>query len=143
MKLTIENIIVKELQTSSEEVMKSDDLEWLQTIRFALNGILVNLNGLIDGFELKYSYEGVSGNYHWLLKVKKKKRLYGLMHETIKHRISQLKKIEKERKQKSVEKILIEKLKENTDIELFKKLAKEAELAATQFELKAKEEIYT
>ncbi len=132
MQTTLNNIVVKELKTSSSEVRKSQDIEGLKMLKIELDTILGDINYQIDKYNCEYTQKLISGNYDWLVKAKRKKRLYGAVSQLIQNRIGFLRSKEKQQKQDSFLNIFFEKVKENIDEELFSKLVDEAILECTK-----------
>lgn len=126
-------ITIKELNITTQDIEKSENLDELKMLKIKLDFLIGRFSNQLEEYKLQYIEEGVSGDYDWLRRVKCKKRLYGTVSQLLQHKIGVLGKKEKEVRRNSATEILIEKIKQNMDKDLFYKLVDEAHREADNY----------
>jgi aminopeptidase C len=107
-------IFVKELGISSTQIESFEDLEKLKRIKIDLDLIISDLDFHIDSCKKKYLEGDSKSDHGHYNRVKRKKRLYGLVSQLIQVRIGYLGK--QERYNHRFNTLLLKKIREKIDL---------------------------
>jgi hypothetical protein len=125
-------ITIKELGISSDDVKTFSNREDLLKIKTELDTLLIVLNSHLEKYKIEYVQNGVSGNYSKFNNLKTKKKLYGIMSQLMQIRIGEISKIDRAKNRHLFLEILVNRLKENIDGNIFYKIVEEVKNEVTE-----------
>ena len=109
----------EELGFNSRDIETETCKNVLNRYKIRVNLINSYLKSQIEKSKYNYLENNIKSDYDWILRVKLKSKLYSSLSNSIQSRISHLNKAEKDKKQKSIDHIFVDKCREMLSDEMF------------------------